>query len=70
MRNPSKGGQTMWDELARYRKVITLESGERVLMRPLNRDDGEGLINLFRGASDQDTQFFRNDVRDEQLVAS
>lgn len=60
----------MWEELERYRKVVTLESGERILLRPLNRDDARGLIELFRGASDQDVAYFRNDVRDEALVAS
>lgn len=60
----------MWEELERYRKMVTLESGERVLLRPLKRDDGPGLVALFRKASDQDMIFFRNDVRDEELVTS
>jgi RimJ/RimL family protein N-acetyltransferase len=60
----------MWDELARFRKVVTLESGERVLLRPLGENDGPALIELFRGASDQEVAYFRNDVRNEELVAS
>lgn len=60
----------MWEELERYRKVVTLENGERVLLRPLNRNDGQALIELFRGASDDDVVYFRDDVRDESLVAS
>jgi RimJ/RimL family protein N-acetyltransferase len=60
----------MWEELERYRKVVTLESGERFLLRPLNRDDAQGLIELFRRASEQDVAYFRNDVRDESLVSS
>jgi L-amino acid N-acyltransferase YncA len=60
----------MWDELERYRRVVTLESGERILLRPLKRDDAQGLIELFERASDQDVAYFRNDVRDDALVAS
>jgi L-amino acid N-acyltransferase YncA len=60
----------MWEELERYRKVVTLESGERILLRPLNRDDAAGLIELFHRASDQDVAYFRNNVRDEVLVTS
>ena len=60
----------MWDELERYRRVVTLESGERILLRPLKRDDVQGLIELFERASDQDVAYFRNDVRDDALVAS
>lgn len=60
----------MWEELERYRKVVTLESGERILLRPLNREDGQGLIKLFQKASDGDVALFRNDVRDEAMVAS
>jgi RimJ/RimL family protein N-acetyltransferase len=60
----------MWEELERYRKVITLDSGERVLLRPLGPDDRDSLIQLFRDAQDRDVAYFRNDVRDEALVAS
>jgi RimJ/RimL family protein N-acetyltransferase len=60
----------MWDELERYRKMVTLESGERVLLRPLKRDDGPALVALFQKANDQDVVYFRNDVRDDALVTS
>lgn len=58
----------MWEELQRYRRMITLESGERVLLRPLNKNDGPALVELFRRANDKDLLYFRNDVRDEALV--
>jgi RimJ/RimL family protein N-acetyltransferase len=60
----------MWEELERYRRMITLQSGERILLRPLNKNDHQGLVELFRKASDDDLVHFRNDVRDEALVAS
>jgi RimJ/RimL family protein N-acetyltransferase len=60
----------MWKELERLRKLVTLESGEHVLLRPLNKGDRQGLVELFRGASDDDIAYFYHDVRDEALVAS
>jgi RimJ/RimL family protein N-acetyltransferase len=60
----------MWEELERYRKVVTLESGERVLLRPLKRDDGKALVDLFGQADDSDVALLRNDVRDADLVSS
>lgn len=60
----------MWEELERYRKVVTLESGERILLRPLKRDDGQGLVDLFGQTKDSDIVLLRNDVRDAELVAS
>jgi RimJ/RimL family protein N-acetyltransferase len=60
----------MWEELERYRKMITLQSGERILLRPLNKDDRQELIELFRNVGDNDVMYLRHDVRDEALVAS
>ncbi len=60
----------MSKELTRYRKMVTLATGERLLLRPLNKNDGEALVELFRNASDEDVAYFRNDVRDEALVVS
>lgn len=60
----------MVGELRTYRRLITLQSGERILLRPLNENDGPGLIELFKRASDADLVYFRSDVRDEALVAS
>lgn len=60
----------MWEELERFRKVVTLETGERVLLRPLMQSDGPALVEMFRDVRDEDAVYFRNDVRDEALVAS
>jgi L-amino acid N-acyltransferase YncA len=50
--------------------MVTLATGERLLLRPLNKNDHEALFELFRHATDEDIAYFRNDVRDEALVAS
>jgi RimJ/RimL family protein N-acetyltransferase len=56
--------------MERYRRMITLPSGERILLRPLTKKDAPELVELFHSASDEDVAYFRNDVRDEDLVAS
>jgi RimJ/RimL family protein N-acetyltransferase len=60
----------MWKELARFRKLVTLLSGERVLLRPLNKEDGPGLVELFSNVHDDDSMYLRSDVRDTALVTS
>ena len=64
------GEQTMWEKMEQYRRMITLPSGERILLRPLTDKDGPALIELFHNASDADVAYFRNDVRDDDLVTS
>jgi RimJ/RimL family protein N-acetyltransferase len=41
-----------------------------VLLRPLTRDDREGLIDLFARASKEDLEFFRDDAADPAVVGS
>lgn len=60
----------IWKQLENYRKLKTLPSGERLLLRPLTTDDEEGLVDLFARASDQDLEFFRSDAGDPDVVKS
>jgi RimJ/RimL family protein N-acetyltransferase len=60
----------MWENVARYRKVKTLPSGARLLLRPLTKDDKEGLVALFARASKQDLEYFREDAGDASVVES
>ncbi|RLC61098.1 MAG: hypothetical protein DRI48_11145 [Chloroflexi bacterium] len=60
----------VWEQLARYRKVKTLPSGARLLLRPLTRDDKEGLVDLFARASKKDLEYFRSDAGDPAVVES
>ncbi|MDA8219024.1 MAG: GNAT family N-acetyltransferase [Dehalococcoidales bacterium] len=56
--------------LPKYRSVIRLEDGARVLLRPLLPEDGAKLIVLFEEASDEDVMYLKDDVRDGELVQS
>ncbi len=60
----------MLDQIAKYRQVITLNDGKRVLLRPLAAQDRECLFALFNPIDDQDLNYMRNDVRNPQVVAS
>lgn len=58
----------VWKQLENYRKVKTLPSGERLLLRPLTKEDKEDLVGLFGRASKQDLEYFRNDAADPDVV--
>lgn len=60
----------MLDQIAKYRQVVTLADGTRALLRPLTRDDKNGLIALFEPIDPDDFKLMRNDVRNRELVAS
>lgn len=58
----------IWTQLARYRQVKTLPDGTRALLRPLGREDRQGLIDLFARASEEDLEHFRDDAADPAVV--
>jgi L-amino acid N-acyltransferase YncA len=63
-------GDRMRDQLAKYRNLMTLPDGTRVLLRPLVPNDRDGLISLFTHAPEEDRRYLRQDVTDRDLVAS
>ena len=60
----------IWEQLAHYRKVKTLPSGSRLLLRPLTKEDKQDLVALFARASRQDREYFRDDAGDPSVVES
>ncbi len=60
----------MLDQIGKYRQVVSLSDGTRVLLRPLMADDKNALLALFEPTSHADLQLMRNDVRNRELVAS
>ena len=57
------------EQLVNYRHLITLADGTRVLLRPLVAKDRDALIALFTSLPPQETQYFRSNVADPQVVA-
>ncbi len=60
----------MLDQINKFRQIVTLADGTRVLLRPLTKDDQAGLVALFQPTGDDDFKLMRNNVRDKELVAS
>ncbi len=58
----------MEQTLKSYRTVITLSDGAQVVLRPLQQDDDERLMDMFQQVSQEDLNFFRNDVQDRELL--
>lgn len=60
----------MLDQITKYRQIVTLADGTRVLLRPLMPEDRAGLIALFEPVGPDDYKLMRNDVRNKELVGS
>ncbi|MEA3339997.1 MAG: GNAT family N-acetyltransferase [Chloroflexota bacterium] len=58
----------IWEQLSHYRKVKTLADGSRLLLRPLDEEDKQSLVDLFARASQQDREYFRDDTNDPAVV--
>ena len=58
------------DQLVTYRRLVTLNDGLRVLIRPLTQGDKEQLLRLFARAPQEDLDYFRSDVGNPAVVGS
>lgn len=60
----------MLDQIVKYRQIVMLSDGTRVLLRPLVKEDKPGLVALFDHASEDDLKLMRNDVRDKAMIGA
>lgn len=60
----------MLNQIAKYRQIVTLADGTRVLFRPLMPEDRAALIALFEPIGPDDYKLMRNDVRNRELVGA
>ncbi len=58
------------DQLTNYRHLVTLPDGLRVLLRPLVAKDRDALVALFANLPPEETQVFRSNITNMELVAS
>ena len=58
------------EQLTTYRRLVTLNDGTRVLIRPLAPGDKEQLLKLFASAPREDLDYFRSDVGNPAIVAA
>jgi L-amino acid N-acyltransferase YncA len=59
----------MIEQLVTYRRLVTLNDGTRVLIRPLIAADKPLLLDLFAQAPREDLEYFRSDAADPDKVA-
>ncbi len=60
----------MQNDIANFRKATTMPNGLHITVRLLAAEDEEALAALFTCATKDDLQYFRDDVRDRELVTS
>ncbi len=60
----------MLEQIVKYRQVVILNDGKRILLRPLVKEDREALIALFEPLGPEDLKFMHSDVRSPDLVTS
>lgn len=58
------------EQLINYRHLITLPDGMRALLRPLIAKDSDALVALFCNLATEETQYFRSNIADPQIVAA
>lgn len=63
-------GSRMLDQITKYRQIVMLSDGTRVLLRPLTKEDKQSLVALFESTSSEDFKLMRNDVRNKEMVAA
>lgn len=51
-----------------YPKTVELKGGQKVMFRPVSRDDFDQLLAFLSALPDGDRLFFRHDVRDPEVV--
>lgn len=57
------------EQLMLYRHLITLPDGMRVVLRPLIPKDKDSLFALFANLPAEETQYFRSNIADPDVVA-
>ena len=59
----------MVDQLANFRRVANLPDGTRVLLRPMQPADRNGVLDLFTQAPREDLRYLRQRVTDPAVIA-
>jgi L-amino acid N-acyltransferase YncA len=60
----------MVDQLANFRRVANLPDGTRVLLRPMQPGDQQGVMDLFAQAPREDLRYLRQRVADPAVIES
>ncbi len=58
------------DQIKSFREMVTLKDGTYVLIRPMVKEDRGHLDELFAAVAEDDMRYFREDIKDSQLLQS
>ncbi len=53
-----------------YPKEVTIRSGEKIILRPMVKEDEQKLLKFFSGLPEEDRLFLKNDVTDPKVIES
>ncbi len=56
------------EQLKSYREMVTLKDGAYILLRPMVPEDKQRLMEYYSAVSDDDLRYFRDDVRNPELI--
>lgn len=56
------------EQIKNFREMVTLKDGTYVLLRPMNVEDENLLLEFYSSVSDDDMRFFRHYVKDPSVV--
>lgn len=57
-------------DLNTYRKEAVLKDGTKVLLRPMVSEDEDALYEFFKGVSEEEARYLRDDVKSRLLIES
>lgn len=56
------------EQIKNFREMITLKDGTYVLLRPMNADDENLLLDFYTSVSEDDMRYFRHYVKDTTII--
>jgi L-amino acid N-acyltransferase YncA len=56
------------EQIKNFREMVTLKDGTYVLLRPMNGDDENLLLEFYSSVNDDDMRYFRHYVKDSAIV--
>ena len=58
----------MPEQLQKFREIVTLADGARIILRPMIREDHDLLSELYSSINDDDLRYFRHNVKDPNVL--
>jgi len=58
----------MPEQLQKFREIVTLADGARILLRPMIREDHDLLSELYSSINSDDLRYFRHNVKDPMVL--